>query len=63
MGLASVGAHKLGGVLAVGTIFQASIKIGQNRARSRSRRPSNPLNIIQTPPEVSATEAEGEISL
>ncbi len=63
MGLASVGAHKLGGVLAVGTIFQASIKIGQNRARSRNRRPSNPLNIIQTPPEVSATEAEGEIGL
>ncbi len=63
MGLASVGAHKLGGLLAVGTIFQASIKIGQNRARSKSRRPSNPLHIIQTPPEVSATEAEGEISL
>ena len=63
MGLASVGAHKLGGVLAVGTIFQASIKIGQRRARSKNSRPSNPLNIIQTPPNVSTTEPEGEISL
>ena len=64
MGLASVGAHKLGGVLAVGTIFQASIKIGQNRARSKSRsRASNPLNVIRTTPEVAATKAEGEISL
>jgi hypothetical protein len=29
MGLAAVGAHKLGGVLSVGAIFKASVKIGQ----------------------------------
>jgi hypothetical protein len=32
MGLAAVAAHKLGGVLPVGTIFQLSSKIGQKRA-------------------------------
>ena len=36
MGLASIAAHKLGGFLSVGTIFKASIAIGQWRARSRS---------------------------
>jgi MoaA/NifB/PqqE/SkfB family radical SAM enzyme len=36
MGLASVAAHKLGGILPVDYIFKASIKIGQFRARSRS---------------------------
>ena len=36
MGLASIAAHKLGGFLPVGTIFKASIAIGQWRARSRS---------------------------
>jgi sulfatase maturation enzyme AslB (radical SAM superfamily) len=35
MGLASIAAHKLGGVLPVGAIFKASIAIGQWRARSR----------------------------
>jgi hypothetical protein len=29
MGLAAVAAHKLGGILPVGTIFKASIKIGR----------------------------------
>jgi len=49
MGLASVGAHKLGGILAVGTIFQASLKIGKNRAQSREKyRPKNALPILQT---------------
>ncbi len=48
MALASVGAHKLGGILAVGTIFQASIKIGQSRARSREKYQSKPaLPILQ----------------
>lgn len=37
MGLASVGAHKLGGVISVGSIFQASIKIGRYRARRRQK--------------------------
>jgi sulfatase maturation enzyme AslB (radical SAM superfamily) len=32
MGLASVGAHKLGGMIRVASIFQASHKIGQHRA-------------------------------
>jgi MoaA/NifB/PqqE/SkfB family radical SAM enzyme len=33
MGLAAVAAHKLGGVIPVGSIFKASIKIGQIRAK------------------------------
>ena len=40
MGLAAVAAHKLGGVIPVGVIFKASIKIGQARAkRSALSRP------------------------
>jgi hypothetical protein len=34
MGLAAVAGHKLGGIIAVGKIFKASVKIG--RARSKS---------------------------
>jgi MoaA/NifB/PqqE/SkfB family radical SAM enzyme len=33
MGLASIAAHKLGGILSVGAIFKASIRIGETRAR------------------------------
>jgi MoaA/NifB/PqqE/SkfB family radical SAM enzyme len=33
MGLAAVAAHKLGGIIPVGAIFRASIRIGQVRAR------------------------------
>jgi MoaA/NifB/PqqE/SkfB family radical SAM enzyme len=33
MGLAAVAAHKLGGVIPVGAIFKASVKIGQVRAK------------------------------
>lgn len=33
MGLAAVAAHKLGGLIPVGTIFRASVKIGQARNR------------------------------
>lgn len=33
MGLAAVAAHKLGGIIPVGAIFRASLKIGQSRAR------------------------------
>src|SRR6202030_558362 len=36
MGLASIAAHKLGGILPVGAIFKASIAVGQWRARSKS---------------------------
>jgi MoaA/NifB/PqqE/SkfB family radical SAM enzyme len=51
MGLASVAAHRLGGVLPVGAIFKASIKIGQSRERRRERarakqRAQNPLPIL-----------------
>jgi hypothetical protein len=37
MGLASIAAHKLGGMLSLGVIFKASVKIGQNRAKSRAK--------------------------
>jgi hypothetical protein len=37
MGLAALAAHKLGGIISVGSIFKASIKIGQNRAQSRAK--------------------------
>src|SRR5258706_615212 len=37
MGLASVGAHKLGGVLAVGPIFATSGKIGRRPGQRRGR--------------------------
>ena len=33
MGLAAVAAHRLGGIIPVGLIFNASIKIGQARAK------------------------------
>jgi hypothetical protein len=38
MGLASIADHKLGGMLSVGTIFNASINIGRIRARLKTRR-------------------------
>jgi sulfatase maturation enzyme AslB (radical SAM superfamily) len=37
MGLAAVAAHRLGGVIPVGAIFRASIKIGEARARRTAR--------------------------
>jgi len=37
MGLASIATHKLGGILSVGTIFNASIRIGETRVRFRQR--------------------------
>src|ERR1700674_2575488 len=47
MGLASVAAHKLGGIFSVGTIFKTSLKIGQNRAKSRAKyQAKNPLRIL-----------------
>jgi MoaA/NifB/PqqE/SkfB family radical SAM enzyme len=39
MGLAAIAAHKLGGIIPVGAIFKASVKIGQARA---SRSPTPP---------------------
>src|SRR6478736_5099540 len=37
MGLAAVAAHKLGGIIPVGAIFKASIRIGETRARYREK--------------------------
>jgi organic radical activating enzyme len=47
MGLAAVAAHKLGGIIPVGTIFKASIKIGKARMR-RTTQPSaeEPLRVL-----------------
>lgn len=39
MGIASVAAHKLGGLLSVGSIFKASHKIGERTARLRCKHP------------------------
>ena len=38
MGLASVAAHKLGGLVSVGSVLKASIKIGKYRAHRREKR-------------------------
>jgi MoaA/NifB/PqqE/SkfB family radical SAM enzyme len=51
MGLAAIAAHKLGGMLPVEILFRASIKIGQNRAKSRDRlarkiQTNSPLRIL-----------------
>ncbi len=49
MGLAAVAAHKLGGLIPVGAIFRASVKIG--RARAKADEPAPPveetLHILQ----------------
>ncbi len=59
MGLASIGAHKLGGILAVGTIFKSSHKIGQKRAQSRLRQQvKNPLPILPVEKERCSTEEQ-----
>lgn len=42
MGLAAVAAHKLGGVVPVGAIFKASVKIGQYRGRRTAEPPPPP---------------------
>jgi MoaA/NifB/PqqE/SkfB family radical SAM enzyme len=48
MGLASIAAHKLGGMLSVGAVFKASVKIGQNRAKLRAKHQAKEdLHIIQ----------------
>ena len=46
MGLAAVAAHKLGGIIPVGAIFRASIKLGQIRA-SRSPEPPPPSPVLR----------------
>jgi hypothetical protein len=52
MGLAAIAAHKLGGILSVGAIFRASIRIGETRARYREKsgqkyQTRHPLPILQ----------------
>ena len=52
MGLAAIAAHKLGGILPVGAIFRASIRIGETRARYREKsgqkyQTRDPLPILQ----------------
>ena len=48
MGLAAVAAHKLGGILPVGTIFRASIKVGKARNRKNTQPPvEEPLRVLQ----------------
>jgi MoaA/NifB/PqqE/SkfB family radical SAM enzyme len=46
MGLKAVAAHKLGGVIPVGAIFKASIKIGQLREKRAAKRRPRDLKII-----------------
>jgi MoaA/NifB/PqqE/SkfB family radical SAM enzyme len=48
MYLTAVATHKLGGILPVGAIFKASIKMGRTRARYRgNRQTKDPLQILQ----------------
>jgi hypothetical protein len=64
MGLASVAAHKLGGILSVGTIFKASVKIGQNRTKSREKyQAKDALRILQVKEERCGNQEQGGISL
>ena len=47
MGLAAVAAHKLGGIVPVGAIFKASIKIGKARNRRNTQPPvEEPLRVL-----------------
>jgi sulfatase maturation enzyme AslB (radical SAM superfamily) len=64
MGLASIASHKLGGILSVETIFKASIKIGQHRAKYRAKyQVPEALRILQEEEEGAATRKEGGINL
>jgi sulfatase maturation enzyme AslB (radical SAM superfamily) len=48
MGLAAIAAHKLGGILPVGMIFRASIKIGKARNRRNTPSPAEePLRVLR----------------
>jgi sulfatase maturation enzyme AslB (radical SAM superfamily) len=46
MGLAAVAAHRLGGIIPVGAIFKASIKIGQMRAKPAPSAAEEPLRVL-----------------
>ena len=67
MGLAAVGAHKLGGIISVGGIFKASHRIGEWRAKARAKSakrpaPRNPLPILQPEKKVAAARVGGNTS-
>ena len=42
MGLAAVAAHKLGGLIPVGAIFRASVKLGEFRSKHSQKPPQLP---------------------
>jgi sulfatase maturation enzyme AslB (radical SAM superfamily) len=64
MALSALAGHKLAGVLPVGTLFKGSIRIGQNRARSKAKNSTNnPLHVLQVRSDASVTKTEGEIGL
>ena len=64
MGLASIGAHKLGGMLSVGSIFKASVKIGQKRAKSLgNHKAKEALHIFQAKEEKCASGEQRRDSL
>jgi hypothetical protein len=49
IGLASVAAHKLGGIIPVGAIFKASVRIGRTRMKARAKHQAKEaLRILQT---------------
>lgn len=56
MGLASIGQYKLGGVIPLGQIFNASVKVG--RWRARSKRKNTPVSAVL--PVVPATVSDPE---
>ena len=59
MGLASIAAHKLGGILSVGTIFKASIRFGQNRAKFRAKHQAkDALQILQVKEETCGNQEQ-----
>jgi len=46
MGLAAVAAHRLAGIIPVGAIFKASIKIGQARSKRQPPIVEEPLRVL-----------------
>jgi len=66
MGLAAIASYKLGGILPVGAIFKGSLKIGQNRAKSRvksraGQQAQNAFTILQGNEERSANHSQTRI--
>lgn len=59
MGLASIAAHKLGGILSVGAIFKASIKIGQMTAKAKEKyEAKDVLRILEVKEETCVTHEQ-----